>query len=162
MRPFERDEVQMRSRRFCMRVLTLALLFSVAFLGQESAAEPVRREQMNEVQLLARIIAAEARGEPLAGQVAVGSVILNRVQDPAFPNTLSGVIFQPSAFESVSNGLFYQRSPTRQEIRAALTALNGWDPTYGAIYFWEPAKSTSRWIWSRQVVRRIGGHLFAR
>ena len=138
------------------------LLLVMAALGRGSAAESDQREQMNEVQLLARIIAAEARGEPLAGQVAVGAVILNRMQDPAFPNTLSGVIFQPNAFESVSNGLFYRRSPTNQEIRAALTALNGWDPTYGSIYFWEPAKSTSRWIWSRQVVRRIGGHLFAR
>ena len=142
--------------------MILVLLLVMAALGRGSAAESDQREQMNEVQLLARIIAAEARGEPLAGQVAVGAVILNRMQDPAFPNTLSGVIFQPNAFESVSNGLFYRRSPTNQEIRAALTALNGWDPTYGSIYFWEPAKSTSRWIWSRQVVRRIGGHLFAR
>ncbi|HET7560138.1 MAG TPA: spore cortex-lytic enzyme [Limnochordia bacterium] len=113
--------------------------------------------------LLARIVAAEARGEPYAGQVAVAAVILNRVQSSQFPNTVSGVIFQPGAFESVSNGLFWSRTPDATEQNAARDALNGYDPTYGAIFFWNPSKPiTSTWIWSRPIVVQIGHHVFAK
>lgn len=114
------------------------------------------------VDLLARLVAAEARGEPFAGQVAVASVVLNRVRDPRFPNSIAGVIYQPRAFESVMNGLIWQRTPTAQEYRAAQSALNGWDPSGGALFFWNPSKPVSPWIWTRRIVARIGQHVFGR
>jgi len=124
-----------------------------------SAGGAVNRS--DQLELLARVIAAEAQGEPFEGQVAVGAVILNRVNDPRFPNTLSGVIYQPHAFESVTNGLIWRRTPTEEAYRAARAALNGWDPTYGAVFFWNPSKPVSPWIWTRQIVARIGNHVFA-
>ncbi|WP_366924750.1 spore cortex-lytic enzyme [Metallumcola ferriviriculae] len=117
--------------------------------------------QNDDIYLLSQLISAEARAEPLEGQVAVGAVILNRIQSAAFPNTLAGVVFQPLAFEPVSNGTIY-RSPVQESVRAAQLALNGWDPTYGALYFWNPNTATSRWIWSRTPVTTIGKHVFAR
>ncbi|MFW5999801.1 MAG: spore cortex-lytic enzyme [Halanaerobiaceae bacterium] len=112
------------------------------------------------VELIARLINAEARGEPYEGQVAVGAVLLNRVDSPAFPNTISAVIYQPLAFESVANGQI-NRSPTAENRRAARAAINGWDPTYGALFFWNPSKPVNRWIWSRRTIRTIGSHIFA-
>jgi N-acetylmuramoyl-L-alanine amidase len=114
------------------------------------------------LELLARVIAAEARGEPYIGQVAVGAVILNRVGHSGFPNTLSGVIYQPHAFESVSNGLIWRRNPTAQERQAALDAMNGWDPTYGCLFFWNPYKPVSSWIWTRTIIVQYGNHVFGR
>lgn len=117
----------------------------------------------NDVNLLARLVAAEAEGEPYRGQVAVAAVILNRVNSPKFPNTLAGVIYQPHAFESITNGLAWRRNPSDTAIRAARDAMNGYDPTYGCIFFWNPAKPiTSKWIWTRPIVVRIGKHVFAR
>lgn len=118
-------------------------------------------DRSDQLDLLARTIAAEAEGEPFEGQVAVAAVILNRVNHPGFPNTISGVIYQPHAFESVSNGLIWRRTPSEEAYRAARAALNGWDPTYGAIFFWNPSKPVTPWIWSRQIVTRIGNHVFA-
>src|SRR5690606_22829021 len=118
-------------------------------------------DRSDQLDLLARVIAAEAEGEPFEGQVAVAAVILNRVNHPGFPNTISGVIYQPHAFESVSNGLIWRRTPSEEAYRAARAALNGWDPTYGAIFFWNPSKPVTPWIWSRQIVTRIGNHVFA-
>ena len=112
--------------------------------------------------LLCRMISAEARGEPYTGQVAVGAVILNRVRHPSFPNTVAGVLYQPGAFSPVSDGQFFTVSITDSARRAAQDALNGWDPTGGAIYFYNPAKSTSKWIFSRPVVLTIGEHVFAK
>ncbi|HBK61702.1 MAG TPA: spore cortex-lytic protein [Firmicutes bacterium] len=112
--------------------------------------------------LLARLVAAEADGEPYQGMVAVASVMLNRVESAKFPNTVSGVIFQPGAFESVSNGLIWRRSPSRQAVSAARDALNGYDPSYGCLFFWNPSKPVSGWIWSRTIAVRIGKHVFAR
>lgn len=117
-----------------------------------------RSDQLN---LLARVVAAEAQGEPFEGQVAVASVILNRVEHPSFPNTLSGVVYQPHAFESVSNGLVWRRTPSPESVRAARNALDGWDPSYGSIFFWNPSKPVVGWIWSRPIVVRIGNHVFA-
>ncbi|MDF2628401.1 MAG: spore cortex-lytic enzyme precursor [Symbiobacteriaceae bacterium] len=111
--------------------------------------------------LLARVISAEAKGEPYEGQVAVGAVILNRVSDSRFPNTLAGVVYQRHAFESVSNGAIYQPA-TASTIRAARDALNGWDPSGGAVFFWNPSKPVSGWIWSRPIIKRIGAHVFAK
>lgn len=109
--------------------------------------------------LLSKAINGEARGEPYIGQVAVGGVIMNRVRDPRFPNTIAGVIYQPGAFTAISDGQIHaelEESPTR----AANDALNGWDPSGGAIYYYNPAKTTNKWIWSRPVIKRIGKHVF--
>lgn len=113
------------------------------------------------VLLLAHLVAGEAADEPFAGKVAVAAVALNRTRHPAFPSTVPGVIFQPDAFESVENGQFY-RPVTAEDLRAAELALQGWDPSGGALYFWNPAKPVNPWIWSRPVVTQIGGHVFAR
>lgn len=113
----------------------------------------------NELHLLARLIHAEARAEPYIGQVAVGAVMLNRVASPDFPNTVAGVIYQPLAFESVANGQF-NLPPTDENYRAARDAINGWDPTYGCEFFWNPSKPVSKWIWSRKIVVKYGNHVF--
>lgn len=112
-----------------------------------------------DVYLLARIISAEARGEPYAGQVAVGAVVLNRVRHPSFPDTLSGVIYQTDAFTAVSDGQFDQPI-AESAYRAAQDALNGSDPSGGAIYYFNPATATSAWIWSRPLLVTIGNHRF--
>lgn len=116
----------------------------------------------NDVTLLARVVHAEARGESYTGQVAVASVLLNRVEHPKFPKSLSGVIFQNHAFETVSNGSIWL-TPNATAYRAARDAINGWDPTYGALYFYNPAKVKNpyNWIWTRRVTLRIGKHNFA-
>lgn len=115
----------------------------------------------NNIQLLARIISAEARGEPYTGQVAVGAVVLNRVAHPSFPNTLSGVIYQPGAFTAIVDGQF-NTAIAMSSYNAARDAMNGWDPTGGAIYYYNPAKTTNQWIYSRPVITRIGKHVFAK
>ncbi|HHT48199.1 MAG TPA: LysM peptidoglycan-binding domain-containing protein [Firmicutes bacterium] len=109
--------------------------------------------------LLARLVHAEAEAEPYSGKVAVAAVILNRVENPKFPNTLAGVVYQPLAFESVANGRIYT-NPNSDSIKAAGDAINGWDPTGGALFFWNPSKPVSRWIWSRRIITRIGKHVF--
>jgi len=112
-----------------------------------------------DVDLLARLISAEARGEPYTGQVAVGAVVLNRVESPAFPNSLSGVIYQSGAFTCLSDGQFWGEV-TDSSYKAARDALNGWDPTGGALYYFNPDTATSSWIWSRPVLSVIGKHWF--
>lgn len=109
--------------------------------------------------LLARLISAEARGEPYEGQVAVGAVVLNRVDHPSFPNTISGVIYQSDAFTCLYDGQFDQ-PVAESAYRAAQDAMNGWDPSYGAIYYFNPATATSAWIWSRPLIVTIGRHRF--
>lgn len=113
----------------------------------------------NEVALLARIISAEARGEPYSGQVAVGAVILNRVAHPSFPNTLAGVIYQPGAFSCLDDG-GVNAAVADSAYRAARDAINGSDPSGGAIYYYNPAKSTNKWIFSRPIITVIGNHRF--
>ncbi len=113
----------------------------------------------NDVALLARLISAEARGEPYSGQVAVGAVVLNRIKHPSFPSTLAGVIYQKGAFSCLEDGQFY-KPVSDSAYRAARDAMNGWDPSGGAIYYFNPATATSRWIWSRPVIVVIGSHRF--
>ncbi len=115
----------------------------------------------NDVYVLSKIISGEARGESFLGQVAVGAVIVNRTKNPNFPNTLYGVVFEPGAFDAVSDGQYY-RTPVASAVKAARTAINGWDPTGGALYYWNPVTATSSWIWSRPIIARIGKHVFAR
>ncbi|MBQ8443799.1 MAG: spore cortex-lytic enzyme [Clostridia bacterium] len=114
----------------------------------------------SDLYLLAKCVYAEARGEPYTGQVAVAAVILNRVKSSSFPNTISGVIYQPYAFTAVYDGQI-NLEPNSTAYKAAQDALNGWDPTYGCLYYYNPATATSSWIWSRQTVVTIGSHVFA-
>ncbi len=114
----------------------------------------------SDLELLAHCVYGEARGEPYVGQVAVAAVILNRVRHASFPNTVAGVIYQPAAFTAVSDGQFYL-TPNADAYRAARDALNGWDPTYGCIYYYNPATAKSQWIFSREVRLTIGKHAFA-
>ena len=115
--------------------------------------------QQGSVDLLARVISAEARGEPYSGQVAVGAVILNRVEHPSFPNTIAGVVYQPGAFTCMVDGQFDQ-PVADSAYKAARDALNGADPSGGAIYYFNPATATSSWIWSRPLITVIGKHRF--
>ena len=115
----------------------------------------------SDLNLLARLIYGEARGEPYAGQVAVGAVVLNRVKNSSFPNTISGVIYQSGAFDVVKDGQI-NLSPDSTAKKAAQDALNGWDPTYGAIYYFNPSTATNKWIWSRPMTVTIGRHRFCK
>ena len=115
--------------------------------------------QNNDLALLARVISAEARGETYAGQVAVGAVILNRVEHPSFPGTISGVEYQPGAFTCMDDGQFNQ-PVADSALRAAQEAINGSDPCGGAIYYFNPSTATSQWIWSRPLITVIGKHRF--
>lgn len=115
--------------------------------------------QESTVELLARVISAEARGEPYSGQVAVGAVILNRVEHPSFPNTVAGVVYQPGAFTCMVDGQIDQ-PVADSAYRAARDALNGADPSGGAIYYFNPSTATSAWIWSRPLIKVIGSHRF--
>lgn len=134
-------------------------LTKVYYSGTAYAAD----QQTGNEQMLARTINGEARGEPYEGQVAVGAVILNRTKDSKFPKTIAGVIYQPGAFTAVSDGqIDVPLESNSTVVKAARDALNGWDPTNGCIYYWNPATATSDWIWSRQVVKKIGKHNFAK
>ena len=113
-----------------------------------------------DVWLLAQVIHAEGRGEPFQGQVAIGAVLLNRLRDQRFPDSLTNIVYEPGAFCTVADGQIYL-TPDASAIEAARLAAGGWDPTGGAIYFYNPARSTSRWIFTRPVVNRIGRHVFA-
>lgn len=115
----------------------------------------------SDLNLLARLIYGEARGESYTGQVAVGAVVLNRVKSSSFPNTISGVIYQSGAFDAVSDGQI-NLTPNSTAKKAAQDALNGWDPSYGAIYYFNPATATNKWIWSRPVTVTIGNHRFCK
>lgn len=117
-------------------------------------------QNSNDLYLLAKCIHAEARGEIYVGKVAVGAVILNRVASADFPNTIYGVIYQPWAFTAVHDGQI-NLEPDSESYQAAQDALNGWDPSYGSLYYYNPATATSSWIWSRKVVVTIGKHVFA-
>ena len=130
---------------------------TLAALGMSSTT--VSNSSSGDVDLLARLISAEARGEPYNGQVAVGAVVLNRMKHPSFPNTMSGVIYQSGAFSCINDGQFNQ--PVADSCyQAARDALNGSDPSGGAIYYFNPATATSKWIWSRPLIVQIGSHRF--
>ncbi len=115
----------------------------------------------NNVNLLARLIYGEARGEPYTGQVAVGAVVMNRIKSSSFPNSMSGVIYQSGAFDAVRDGQI-NLSPDSTSKKAAQDAINGWDPSYGAIYYFNPSTATNKWIWSRPMTVTIGRHRFCK
>ncbi len=138
-------------------------LVADGIVGSKTAAAlgmSLTSQTSSDLYLLAKCIYAEARGEPYAGQVAVGAVILNRVKSSSFPNTISGVIYQPYAFTAVADGQI-NLEPNDTAYNAARDALNGWDPSYGALYYYNPSTATSSWIWSRTVLVTIGKHKFA-
>ena len=128
------------------------------FSSSSKSSGSVRSSSLN---LISRFVYAESRGEPYKGQVAVAAVILNRVKDSRFPNTVSGVVYQSGAFTCVSDGQI-NLSPNDTARKAAQDAMNGWDPTYGAIYYFNPNTATSKWIWSRPMTVTIGKHRFCK
>jgi N-acetylmuramoyl-L-alanine amidase len=138
---------------------------TLAALGLPTgAARPANKAGVSpnkDLNLLAHIIHGEARGEPYIGQVAVGAVILNRTRDDRFPKTIAGVVYQPGAFDAVYDGQI-NLEPDNDAYNAAEDALNGWDPTYGCVYYYNPNTATSSWIWTKQIMLKIGDHNFAR
>ncbi|MBR2385351.1 MAG: spore cortex-lytic enzyme [Clostridia bacterium] len=128
--------------------------------SSSSTSQGVNGYTSSDVALLARLIHAEARGESYTGQVAVGAVVLNRVRSSSFPNTISAVVYQPYAFTCVNDGQI-NLSPNQTAFSAAKDAMNGWDPSYGSLYYYNPAIATSKWIFSRKTVVTIGKHVFA-
>ena len=137
----------------------LLLLIGTAALPQTSAQAQSGTYSNNDITVLAKMIHGEARGESYIGKVAVGAVILNRVEDKKFPGSVYSVCFQPGTFDAVKDGQYYLE-PDKESINAAKAALGGWDPTYGALYYWNPDTATSKWIWSRNVITQIGKHVF--
>lgn len=128
--------------------------------AQEATGQASRGNfSWRDIELIARVITGEARGESYIGQVAVASVILNRLENSNFPNTIAGVIYQPLAFTCVADGQI-NLACSDSALKAARAAVDGWDPTSGALYYWNPVTATSKWIWSRQITSRIGNHVF--
>ncbi len=125
--------------------------------GTDTQIPPKYTER--ELQLLANAVYGEARGEPYEGQVAVAAVILNRLESPEFPNTISGIIFQPLAFTAVADGQIWLE-PNQRAKEAVIDAMNGWDPSENALYYFNPKTATSKWIWSRPQIKQIGEHIF--
>lgn len=129
--------------------------------SSSSSSSSSSNSNSNNVNLIAKAIYGEARGEPYVGQVAVGAVIMNRVKSSSFPNTISGVIYQSGAFDAVSDGQI-NMTPDSTAKKAAQDAINGWDPSYGAIYYFNPSTATNKWIWSRPMTVTIGKHRFCK
>jgi len=141
-------------------LIILAFLINFSINKSEAASNS---NSISDVQLLARAINGEARGEPYEGQVAVGAVILNRVKSSSFPNTIAGVIYETGAFTAVSDGqINVPIAENSTVVKAARDALNGWDPTGGAIYYFNPDTATNKWIWSRPLIKTIGKHRFCK
>ena len=141
-------------------LIAIILLTIFTIPNNENAASG---GQTSDIQLLARAINGEARGENYEGQVAVGAVILNRVKHPDFPNTIAGVIYEPGAFTAVSDGqINHPISEDSTVYKAARDAMNGWDPTNGCVYYLNPNTATNKWIWSKTIVKTIGKHHFCK
>ena len=144
----------------------LLLIFFIFFADEGLFGEDVSYAasgSTSDLQLMARAINGEARGEPYEGQVAVGAVILNRVKSSQFPNTIAGVIYQSGAFTAVADGQINQPIAEDSTVyKAAQDAMNGWDPTGGCIYYFNPNTATNKWIWSRPLVKTIGKHRFCK
>ena len=144
-------------------IIIFIIVFTFFFRIKNKKVIYAATNSTSDVQLIARAINGEARGESYEGQVAVGAVILNRVKSSKFPNTIAGVIYQPGAFTAVSDGqINVPISPESTVVKAAQDALNGWDPTGGAIYYFNPDTATSSWIWSRPQIKTIGSHIFCK
>ena len=146
-------------------ILTISILIAIALIIFSYSKKEFAQGggQTSDIQLLARAINGEARGEGYEGQVAVGAVILNRVKHPSFPNTIAGVIYEPGAFTAVSDGqINHPIDETSTVYKAAQDAMNGWDPTNGCVYYFNPNTATNKWIWSKTIVKTIGKHHFCK
>jgi N-acetylmuramoyl-L-alanine amidase len=148
-------------------LMLLALFLGSLFLSSSeqsfagNAGKSSNGFSENDIRLLSNAVYGEARGEPYVGQVAVAAVILNRLEDKKFPNTVSGIIFQPGAFTAVADGQIYL-TPNKTARKAVMDAINGMDPSDGCNYYFNPVTATSKWIWSRPQVKKIGKHIFCR
>lgn len=129
--------------------------------GQSVATNTPAGFSQNDIQIMANAVFGEARGEPYEGQVAVAAVILNRINSSSFPNTASGVIFEPGAFTAVADGQIWL-TPNETARRAVIDAINGWDPSSSALYYFNPDTATSAWIWTRPQIKKIGQHIFCK
>mgnify|MGYP005765722367 FL=1 len=138
-----------------------ATLKAMGIYSSSNSGSSSSSSNSSNVNLLARLIYGEARGEPYTGQVAVGAVVMNRVKSSSFPNTISGVIYQSGAFDAVRDGQI-NLSPDSTATKAAQDAINGWDPSYGAVYYFNPSTATNKWIWSRPMTVTIGRHRFCK
>ena len=147
-------------------LILLTIITFLIFIGsdiKENNVSYAASSGVSDIQLMARAINGEARGEPYEGQVAVSAVILNRVKSSQFPNTIAGVIYQSGAFTAVSDGQINAPISEGSTVyKAAQDAKNGWDPTGGCIYYFNPSTATNKWIWSRPVVKTIGKHRFCK
>lgn len=147
-------------------LVLIILLSLIIFLGvniEDINISYAANSGTSDIQLMARAINGEARGEPYEGQVAVGAVILNRVKSSQFPNTIAGVIYQSGAFTAVADGQINAPISEGSTVyKAAQDAKNGWDPTGGCIYYFNPQTATNKWIWSRPLVKTIGKHRFCK
>lgn len=154
-----------------IKIILLFLVFLILIVGTmiintkmiKNNISLAASSNTSDIQLMARAINGEARGEPYEGQVAVGAVILNRVKSSKFPNTIAGVIYQKGAFTAVSDGQINEPIKEGSTVyKAAQDAKNGWDPTGGCIYYFNPQTATNKWIWSREYVKTIGKHRFCK
>lgn len=147
-------------------IVLMVTIISIVLLSSNTSEQNTSyaaTSNTSEIQLMARAINGEARGESYEGQVAVGAVILNRVKSSQFPNTIAGVIYQSGAFTAVADGQINQPIEENSTVyKAAQDAKNGWDPTGGCIYYFNPSTATNKWIWSRPVVKTIGKHKFCK
>ncbi len=152
--------------KIALATILIALSTICIFIVDKESTNNVslaKTTRTSDIQLMARAINGEARGEPYEGQVAVGAVILNRVKDSRFPNSISGVIYQPGAFTAVSDGqINASLSEGSTVYKAAQDAMNGWDPTGGCVYYFNPSTATNKWIWSRPLIKTIGKHRFCK
>ena len=152
-----------------VKILTIFIIFVTAFIvfvtfSKDDVKQNVSyaaSSHTSDVQLMARAINGEARGEPYNGMVAVAATVLNRVADSRFPKSISGVVYEPGAYTCVADGQI-NLEPNEQAKKAAQDAINGWDPTSGCIYYFNPNTATSSWIWSRPQVITIGKHIFCK
>ena len=157
-----KDIVKIIFLLICLIVVMTVIIFLGSSLGEQNVSYAATSNS-SDIQLMARAINGEARGEPYEGQVAVGAVILNRVKSSKFPNTIAGVIYQPGAFTAVADGQINQPISEGSTVyKAAQDAKNGWDPTNGCIYYFNPQTATNKWIWSRPLVKTIGKHRFCK
>lgn len=151
---------------FIITILLILIFISIVILDKNNTNSNISyaaTSKTSDIQLMARAINGEARGETYEGQVAVGAVIMNRVKDSKFPNTIAGVIYQSGAFTAVADGQI--NAPIAEDstvYKAAQDAMNGWDPTGGCLYYFNPDTATNKWIWSRPYVKTIGKHRFCK
>lgn len=143
--------------------ILILIITLIILLKDNNVKTYAANNSTSDLQLMARAINGEARGEPYEGQVAVGAVILNRVKNSQFPNTIAGVIYEKGAFTAVADGqINVPIAEGSTVVKAAQDAMNGWDPTNGCIYYFNPNTATNKWIWSRQLVKTIGKHRFCK